>query len=900
MHKKTRQAVSFFSILLMMTALFIEPILSFAATVSYDKAADYVSTWHVKMLNGTHWTDEGVYMIKADGVPAFCIEHGTILHTGEGFSPSELTAAQKDRMALIAYYGYQLHPTIENYGITQNMIWQELGDELLFTNIPNFDQRKNEILAQVNQHNAKPSFNGQTIELKVGESITLNDTANNLNRYNNLLENSANLKIEKSENQLKLTATAESKETGTLRYGIANKDSVGQSFVYYKPGQQKVATFKLANAGEMNVHVKVNLNGNVKLRKVDEDTQLPVPNTKMKFEYNGQTQEVTTDENGEALLKDIQAGTVIKISEVTANNGYVNKGEVKEVTIVPNQTIEVVFGNKAQQGLLKLKKTGKQATAVTTEESDYGTLTHFTYEDIPLANVTFEIKATEEIKVGDFVHAKQGETVATVTTDENGELINMPRLYLGKYEAIETSAPQGFLVDSTPLPFEFTYEGQEVELVSQSLEVHNEFQKITVKVHKDEEIIKEWQENQPTIEHVPANEKVFGLFTNQEMTLTAGTTLAADALLAFDTIKDGGLSFADLQVPAGDYYVKELEAGENHVLDETHYAFSFSPEGDNETQTIDIYGNNDDAENPQPILNKLHFNHFSIKKINEEATLKEKEGFEFAYTGNGKGAIFTLSDEKEKVLQEVTVDDQSLATFNQIPVGTFYLKEKRTSADNYVLSPETYKIISTKDGVEAYDEAGKLVGTSVKDTQPLPLDSEKDEPTDTTEEEPDEEEPPLLLFEVKNDLVKGKAELTKKDVSTSQVLANTGIRILTNDKQVVVEGRTDQEGKFTFDQLPAGKYAFQEFDAPKGYQIDETPIPFEIKEDGEIVKSEMTNAAIPETPEQPNQPEVPHGKLPQMGEVASTLGMILGFVLLIGTAGFYIYRKKQTKENQSK
>ena len=71
-----------------------------------------------------------------------------------------------------------------------------------------------------------------------------------------------------------------------------------------------------------------------------------------------------------------------------------------------------------------------------------------------------------------------------------------------------------------------------------------------------------------------------------------------------------------------------------------------------------------------------------------------------------------------------------------------------------------------------------------------------------------------------------------------------------NDKgEIVAEGYTDENGIAEFT-LKYGKYTYQEFDPLDGYQPDETEYPFEIKEDGEIIKAEMTNERIP-TPDIP-------------------------------------------------
>lgn len=144
-------------------------------------------------------------------------------------------------------------------------------------------------------------------------------------------------------------------------------------------------------------------------------------------------------------------------------------------------------------------------------------------------------------------------------------------------------------------------------------------------------------------------------------------------------------------------------------------------------------------------------------------------------------------------------------------------------------------------------------------------------------------------------MAKGDAELTKKDVSTGQTLPDTGIRILDKDKKVIVEGRTDGKGQFIFQQLPIGKYYFQEFDTPTGYQLDETPMVFEIKEQGEIVKCEMTNEMIPEEPKKEKLPIKTTETLPQTGETINTTLSVLGiFILVVGTTA-YIYLRKNKK-----
>ncbi|MEE9725639.1 hypothetical protein [Listeria seeligeri] len=54
MKERRSKAITLFSLLTVLIAFFISPITTFAATVNYEKVANYISTWHVQSLGGLH------------------------------------------------------------------------------------------------------------------------------------------------------------------------------------------------------------------------------------------------------------------------------------------------------------------------------------------------------------------------------------------------------------------------------------------------------------------------------------------------------------------------------------------------------------------------------------------------------------------------------------------------------------------------------------------------------------------------------------------------------------------------------------------------------------------------------------------------------------------------------
>ena len=160
--------------------------------------------------------------------------------------------------------------------------------------------------------------------------------------------------------------------------------------------------------------------------------------------------------------------------------------------------------------------------------------------------------------------------------------------------------------------------------------------------------------------------------------------------------------------------------------------------------------------------------------------------------------------------------------------------------------------------------------------------------------------------------------LQKKDKETKEVLSDATFE-LRDEKGTVVEVvqsmTTDGKGEIHLTRLFPGKYTFVETKSPKGYQLDQTPIPFEVgfdqtsvkvtayneksKKTGSITPTESTNKNESTSNKKPvtQKQEVAKkakGNLPKTGVKMSSVWMILGILILV-SAIYGMYRKYITK-----
>ena len=391
-----------------------------------------------------------------------------------------------------------------------------------------------------------------------------------------------------------------------------------------------------------------------------------------------------------------------ELEEIKAPTGYVLSNRKITFSVSGNVTTiqEISFTNQRAKGITTITKQGALPTEVTSKDSNYGALHTITTKDTLISNVTYHVYASENI-VGleGTTFYEKGELVDTITTDKDGRATTKP-LEIGKYHMVEVSAPAGLVIDKVTIPFEIRYENQNVAISKTDVKATNKWQTLQILVHKKEEQLAGYESGTAILENVNATTgKVFGLFTEMEIKLSDDASIGADSLLAIATTKNGIATFDKLTLPQSDYYIRELETSESHLLDETKYPVVYTSDNE-EIVTIEI-------GKDKPLLNKLYLTEVSFTKWNESASLIEQDRFTYAYDKLGAGAIFELLGTDKQVLQTVTIDENGIGTWTDLIVGTYYQREVSASDEAFLVNEEVIKIVVTRDNITIYDHEEK-------------------------------------------------------------------------------------------------------------------------------------------------------------------------------------------------
>ena len=546
----------------------------------------------------------------------------------------------------------------------------------------------------------------------------------------------------------------------------------------------------------------------LKIIKKDDETKKPVllPKTEFKvydLDNKKYVEQVTTypstvthksyftDENGYLILPNNLKIGHYRIEEVTAPNGYVLNHNAFEVLVDSNtayqmdQTsgdaiIEVTMENQPVKGRLTIKKSGEVLASF---DKDFG------YEMTTLADAEFAVYAAEDIYTPDWqrdengnrivIHAKDA-LVATVKTDEKGSAV-VEDLPLGSYRIEETKAPFGFVLNKEPQTVTFTYADQETPVIEQTAEFTNDRQKVEISVEKQD------VETGKKLEGV-----VFGLYAASAIGSAdhEKVLVEADTLLEEATSDANGLAAFTLDLPLGQYYVKEHKAPAGYVSSDEVLTFDAGYQGQ------DV-----------PVVQLT-----AVKK-NEPTT------FEFT-----KSDITTGTELEGAVLTILTRSGDVIERWTSVKNEPHVVK-CLTAGESYVLREEfaPYGYLRATDVVFTVEDTAKIQKVEMKDEVPtaLLIINKKGEFLDKVSLLDNAKGTVEHMFEY----ISGNlTPVTFEVYAAEDIKAADGIAPDYYKKDDLIGTiTTDDTGIAKLGDLPVGKYYVVEKETAYGYVLDNAP-----------------------------------------------------------------------------
>lgn len=581
--------------------------------------------------SGLHYTHDVIVRWQIDGEDVFCIQEGVhtasgIVYTNKSDLNTVVSQAVAARLGMVGYFGYYSQRNMQNYALTQMMIWDALGGSFINYGVfgrTTYESFRNTVNGKISEHDLNPSWHGSTVTVKVGEEVRVRDTSNRFASWNGtVLSNSTGVNVRKDGNDLVITATASSNDSGSVRLTKydPNGSGIGSSFAYTNGVSQDIARLYLEDPGIATLNINVLKQGDARVRKVDETTEQPLAGAVFRFTTNdNQTRELTTNAQGIAEWPNLTHDTRVTIQEITAPNGYVLNSTPQTITIRANETTTATFDNRAQLGTITIDKSGEMFGKDMHNE-------HYTLE----GNI-FEIFEGSDVN---------GELVDTITTNSAGtaKTRNLP---LGTYTIRERQASRGYVLNTNTWTVEIRYAGQNVEITNEDQEIKNQEQLGTITIDKSGvEFGKDMPNPNYTLEG-----NIFEIYEGSD---TSGSLV--------DTITTNASGVARTKnLPLGTYTLKEIQASEGFLLNTNTWTVIIKYAG----QNIEITNTMQEVENQEQrgnvVLKKRDIETDNVPQ--GEATF-EGAKFDLYRTSNKeKLGTYTTDSKGELTVQNLLLDD---------------------------------------------------------------------------------------------------------------------------------------------------------------------------------------------------------------------------------------------------
>ena len=485
---------------------------------------------------------------------------------------------------------------------------------------------------------------------------------------------------------------------------------------------------------------------------------------------------VTTNKNGEAVIKDLPLGKY-RVKETKATSGFVLNPDSQEVSFIykdqntPEIEEKLEFSNERQKVELSVEK----------QDAETGKA---------LKGATFGLYNKEAISSGDKVIVKADTLLQEITSNEKGKAAFTLDLPLGRYYLKELQAPAGYVSSDEILEFDATYQGQDVKTIK----------------------LKSVKKNRPTTVEVTKAD------------ITTGTELDGASMSVLD--KDGNVIDSWTSVKDSPHVIKRLQVGKTYILREELAPYGYLRATDveftiSDTAEVQKVKMEDEVPVARLLVNKKGEFLDSVSLLDNAKGMIEHL---FNYvTGNltdvtfnvyaaeairaadGVSADYYAADE---LVGSITTDGNGIAQMDNLPLGRYYIVEKET-AHGYVLDNEPrYVDLTYRD----------------QDTPLVTYSADWQNARQRVQVE-------VLKKEKDSDKVLSGAIFGL--YAADDIVSSKGKVLLAKDTLIELK-TTDEEGKIQFvADLPVdSRYYIKELAAPDGYVTDQEPQEFTFEYQG--------------------------------------------------------------------
>ena len=485
---------------------------------------------------------------------------------------------------------------------------------------------------------------------------------------------------------------------------------------------------------------------------------------------------VTTNKNGEAVIKDLPLGKY-RVKETKATSGFVLNPDSQEVSFIykdqntPEIEEKLEFSNERQKVELSVEK----------QDAETGKA---------LKGATFGLYNKEAISSGDKVIVKADTLLQEITSNEKGKAAFTLDLPLGRYYVKELQAPAGYVSSDEILEFDATYQGQDVKTIK----------------------LKSVKKNQPTTVEVTKAD------------ITTGTELDGASMSVLD--KDGNVIDSWTSVKDSPHVIKRLQVGKTYILREELAPYGYLRATDveftiSDTAEVQKVKMEDEVPVARLLVNKKGEFLDSVSLLDNAKGMIEHL---FNYvTGNltdvtfnvyaaeairaadGVSADYYAADE---LVGSITTDGNGIAQMDNLPLGRYYIVEKET-AHGYVLDNEPrYVDLTYRD----------------QDTPLVTYSADWQNARQRVQVE-------VLKKEKDSDKVLSGAIFGL--YAADDIVSSKGKVLLAKDTLIELK-TTDEDGKIQFvADLPIdSRYYIKELAAPDGYVTDQEPQEFTFEYQG--------------------------------------------------------------------